>query len=75
MHHSMKSQHKHVWYGIPQICKCFTAVGSPCESSPCEQVCNENANSYECSCLHGYMLQSNGMNCVGKYDTAKMVKY
>ena len=46
----------------------LAAVGSPCESSPCEQVCNEYTTSYQCSCLHGYVLHSNGINCVGKLD-------
>ena len=43
-----------------------------CESgnglSPCQQTCTNTIGSYNCGCISGYALQSNGYNCSGKHD-------
>ena len=31
----------------------------------CEQLCNNSIGSYWCSCLTGYTLDTNNMNCSG----------
>ena len=32
----------------------------------CEQTCNNTVSSYYCSCGAGYLLDSNGHNCIGE---------
>ena len=35
--------------------------------SPCQQTCTNTIGSYNCGCISGYALQSNGYNCSGKH--------
>ena len=41
----------------------------------CEQVCNNTAGSYQCSCYTGYHLESNSYNCSGKQYKYSTVGY
>ena len=34
-------------------------------NTPCEQLCTNTNGSFECTCLDGYELHSNGMSCNG----------
>ena len=34
----------------------------------CQQVCNNIPGSLQCSCKPGYELDTDGINCRGKYD-------
>ena len=42
-------------------------------TNSCEQLCNNRQGSYECSCLEGYELDSDGFSCRGilYYHTAR----
>ena len=31
----------------------------------CDQLCNNNAGSYTCSCMIGYALDDDGITCIG----------
>ena len=33
---------------------------------PCDQVCIDTCESYECTCMPGYILQEDGQHCKGK---------
>ena len=33
----------------------------------CEHICNNTAESFECLCIHGYVLGIDGKSCSGKY--------
>lgn len=33
----------------------------------CEQECNNQIGSFQCLCLDGYVLDSNGFSCSGKF--------
>ena len=35
---------------------------------PCQQTCTNTIGSYNCGCISGYALQSNGYNCSGKQE-------
>ena len=35
----------------------------------CEQKCQNTIGSYSCSCLNGYLMDSNGYNCTGLNNT------
>ena len=43
------------------INECETANGG------CEQICSNTIGSFACSCDVGYRLDSNGLNCSGKF--------
>ena len=34
-------------------------------TSRCDQICNNTAGSYTCSCNEGFLLHNDGYNCVG----------
>ena len=39
----------------------------------CDQICNDTAQSYECSCNTGYTLDSDGRACNGIHTTYFLV--
>ena len=39
------------------------------QNGKCEQSCQNTIGSYACSCLTGYLIDSNGYNCTGLYNT------
>ena len=46
-----------------------------CESNNggCEQNCENNAGSYNCTCSNGYTLNNNGYNCTGKIMSSLII--
>ncbi len=46
---------------------CTNSDGSfQCSCRPCDHICTNNVGSFECSCRAGYLLHSNGTNCLGQ---------
>ena len=39
------------------------------QNGGCEQNCQNTIGSYSCSCLTGYLIDSNGYNCTGLYNS------
>ena len=37
----------------------------------CAQLCFNTVDGYECSCEAGYVLQDNGRDCEGKFDSSE----
>jgi len=38
-----------------------------CDGSPCQQMCVETDESFQCSCTNGYLLASDNRRCIGMY--------
>ena len=36
-----------------------------CGSNPCDQICTVIDGGFECSCMEGFVLESNGRSCEG----------
>ena len=36
-----------------------------CSSNPCDQICTVIDGGFECSCMEGFVLESNGRSCEG----------
>ena len=34
-------------------------------TNPCNQICTNNDGGFECSCMRGFQLESDGFTCVG----------
>ena len=39
-----------------------------CGSNPCDQICTVIDGGFECSCIEGFVLESNGRSCEGQYN-------
>ncbi len=54
--------------GGPCAETCTNSEGSfQCSCRPCDHICTNNVGSFECSCRAGYLLHSNGTNCLGEH--------
>ena len=49
----------HVFFA-PDIDECASD-----SSNPCNQICTNTDGSFECSCMSGFQLESDGFTCEG----------
>ena len=51
------------------MCVCIVSDIDECAENRdnCEQLCNNRAGDFTCSCRSGYQLDSDGRSCTGKY--------
>ena len=49
------------------LCIVIAADYNECadDNGGCEQVCRNTVASFQCDCMEGYTLDSNGFNCTG----------
>jgi len=45
----------------------YTLDINECLSLPCEQTCNNTLGSFVCSCDDGFVLDNNGISCLGLF--------
>ena len=43
-------------------------------TNPCNQMCTNNNGGFECSCMIGFQLQSDGFTCEGEYFFVHVVQ-
>jgi hypothetical protein len=53
-------------YSIINECNGNVGNTSGAVNFPCDQVCIDTCESYQCTCMPGYILQVDGQSCKGK---------